>query len=476
MGTATSFLALALARMGHSVEILLGTETPPSLDAYWDAAYRDAGIRIRRAPTSAEPVSPWPFVHPHAVQLGLRAEPSDVVIGHDFGGPLSSALRLRQAGVALENSLFVVFCHGPRAYLMDLARAVAVKDLRNLLAVTLHERTAIELADVIVSPSAYLVEWMRAQGWRLPERTFVIPYFTRATAMGEPEWKREWRDGERLERLAFFGRPDERKGVKLFAAALNAIEQQLLEGIEVEFLGRPTATWRPDRGEALLSERTKDALRRVSFETELDQHDVLARLRRPGTLAVMPSLQENSPNAVYECLEHAIPFIASDVGGVPELISSEDRGRALFEPRTDRVGAVLRRVLSERRVPRPVAPAYPSETAYERWAEVLEMRPQTRVQSAEGSIDVVVVHRSSRAAVNRCLSSLERQTYRDFGVTVAEGTSVEAARETGSRLGSAPYVVFLDEEDDPDERLLKTLVQAQRGSGADVVTCGLRLL
>ena len=475
MGTATTFLTLALARAGHSVEILLGRTDLASIDPYWDAAYRDAGVRIRPAPASHEPVEPWQFVHAHAVQLGLRAAPPDVVVAHDFGGPAYSALRLRQAGVAFEDTLFVLYCHGTRRYIMDLARDVAVKDLRNLLAVTVHEQAAVELADVVVSPSHYLVDWMRGQGWRLPERTLVIPYFTRSSATGEPVPSRGWSDGEHLDRLAFFGRLDEKKGVELFAAALNALEPELIGAVELEFIGRPTATWTRDRVEGLLSGQTRQALRAVSFETELDQHEALARLGRPGTLAVMPSLQENSPNAVYECLEHGIPFIASDVGGVPELIAPDDRRRVLFEPTAREVEAALRRVLSAGLVPRPADGAHSSTTAYERWAEVVELRPRARSRRADGRVDVIVVRRRSRENVERCVAAVERQSYRNFTVRVSEGTSAEAAREDALRGGSAPYIVFLDEEDVPNEELLQTLVQAQRASGADVVTCGVRL-
>src|SRR5919202_269052 len=50
MGTATTFLALALARMGHSVDVLLGVmHRPESIDPYWDDVYRQAGIAIRSA-------------------------------------------------------------------------------------------------------------------------------------------------------------------------------------------------------------------------------------------------------------------------------------------------------------------------------------------------------------------------------------------------------------------------------------------
>ena len=101
--------------------------------------------------------------------------------------------------------------------------------------------------------------------------------------------------------------------------------------MELEFIGKTTATWTRERVEQLLTEETTRALRRVSFEGELDQTEALERLSRPGTLAVTPSLGDNSPNTVYECIERGIPLIASNIGGIPELIAADDRARVLFE-------------------------------------------------------------------------------------------------------------------------------------------------
>src|SRR5204863_10170494 len=111
----------------------------------------------------------------------------------------------------------------------------------------------------------------------------------------------------------------------------------------------------------------------------------------------------------------------------------------------------------------------------ERWSEVVSLRPRLPSRTPAGPVDVVVVHRGSREALSRCLSALERQSHADLRVTVAEGASVEAARAAGRRAGTAPYIVFLDEEDVPDDDLLETLLRARSASGADVVTCGLRL-
>src|SRR5438046_1098483 len=176
MGTATTFLALARARLGHSVEILIGLHhVAESVDPVWGRVYADAGVRLRSARESDERVEPWHFEVARKVELELRADPPDVVVVHDLGGPAYSALRLRQAGVAFENTLFVVFCHGSRRYVLELSRKLGVRDLRQLLDVGVHEQASVELADVVVSPSSYLLDWMRSDGWRLPNRTFVIP-------------------------------------------------------------------------------------------------------------------------------------------------------------------------------------------------------------------------------------------------------------------------------------------------------------
>ncbi len=414
MGTAITFLSLALARLGHSVEILLGKHDPRSIDPDWENVYASAGIRIRGVPPSAERVEPWEFSHAHSVMLGLRDDPPDVVVAHDFGAPAYSALRLRQAGLGFETTLFVIFCHGPRRYVVDLSPTVALSDLRAVLGVSVLEQAAVELADVVVSPSAFLLAWMREQGWRLPERALVVPYFTRASATGETVSPIRRPIPDTLTRLSFFGRIDDKKGLKVFAAALHRLEPRLLDGIVVEFVGKTTRTWTRERVEALMPSGVD-----VRFAGELEQVEALERLSRPGTLVVMPSLQENSPNAVYECLERGIPFIASNVGGVPELVS----GDVLFEPTPESLEAALRRVLSHGNVPAAAQPAFERDASARYWREVVDSRPERR-RLADADAD------------------------------------------------PADFVVV---PGDADERLRETLVRAQRATNADVVTCGLRL-
>jgi glycosyltransferase involved in cell wall biosynthesis len=59
----------------------------------------------------------------------------------------------------------------------------------------------------------------------------------------------------------------------------------------------------------------------------------LAELRQTAVAAVVPSIwMENSPMTIYESFAAGLPVIASDIGGIPELVTPGETG-FLFEPK-----------------------------------------------------------------------------------------------------------------------------------------------
>jgi hypothetical protein len=228
--------------------------------------------------------------------------------------------------------------------------------------------------------------------------------------MNEPKPAPEASDG-RVRRIAFFGRLEERKGLRPFLAGVNALDPRLLEEVELQFIGRATPAWTPDRIEASLSDDAKRALRAVSFETDLDQDEALARLTRAGTLAVMPSFAETFGNTVRECLDYGIPFLASNAAAIDELVAPEDRGRALFEPTREGVEAALRRALGDGDALRPVRAAFDPADSLAAWEAVLATPPAGRTATAERpepDVDVVIVQRSSPPSLVRSVQALAR--------------------------------------------------------------------
>jgi glycosyltransferase involved in cell wall biosynthesis len=70
--------------------------------------------------------------------------------------------------------------------------------------------------------------------------------------------------------------------------------------------------------------------RRIRLLGSVDQA-ILARWYRAADALVLPSFHEGSPNVVREALACGTPVVGSRVGGVPELITSDDMG-VLVEP------------------------------------------------------------------------------------------------------------------------------------------------
>src|SRR5205823_1729374 len=83
----------------------------------------------------------------------------------------------------------------------------------------------------------------------------------------------------------------------------------------VTFLGRPAMIGELF-ADVLIAERAERWPFDVRVLTDFDHGEALAYVREPGRVAVMPSLQDNSPLAVLECLQLGVPFLAADCGGI----------------------------------------------------------------------------------------------------------------------------------------------------------------
>jgi glycosyltransferase involved in cell wall biosynthesis len=462
-GTADSLLAVALGRHGHRVRLLIasGRDIGP-LSPEWMRRYDSAGVEIRVL-DRVSAVRPPYLAPPFEVLQALREDPPKVVIANDWRGLAYLALRARQTALALTETAFVIHCHGPGRVLTEFAQKVP--DTPERFGEQVAERMSIELADAVVSPSRWLLDWMRAHRWPVPENAQVIQYVRESAAFDETAEPALPATG--IRRLAFFGQLREGKGIRLFVDALGALEQQLLDGVEVVFLGSARGRWAADRVLNAISPAAKERLGPIRFEPSLEREAALAELRQPGTLAVMPSLLDNSPNTVAECIEHHIPFLATATGGIPELVADQDRARVLCRPATADLAAALARVLSSSNGFPPARPARDSRESVEAWLELIErVRPQLSTPDRAATIVGVVAKDAESARRGHRLA----ESTRSVEVEVVEA----ASRREGLLRTSAEWILFLDDDDDPDERLLDLLVAAQAASGADAVTPAVR--
>jgi glycosyltransferase involved in cell wall biosynthesis len=462
-GTADSLLAVALGRHGHEVELLIasGREIGTISDE-WMQIYGSSGVRIRLL-DAVPNVRPPYLARSLEVLRALSDEPREVVIANDWRGLAYLPLRARQTGTALTDAAFVIHCHGPGRVLTEFAQKIP--DTLERFGEAVMERACIGLADAVVSPSAWLLEWMRQHAWPVPESARVIQYIRQSAALDEtPEHAAI--DGP-VGRLVFFGQLREGKGIRIYLSSLEKLEPRLLNGLELVFLGSDRGRWTADRVMNQLAPSVQEQVAGIRFEPRLDRDAALAELRRPGVLAVMPSLLDNSPNTVSECIEYGVPFVATETGGIPELVSERDRTRVLCPPTAEGLTRTLTTALTSLPGFAPAQPARRPDKALEEWLDIVEQvtPPSPRHARPAGSVAVIARGDESERRARR-LAEWTRSVEVDV-------VRVESRRDGLSRT-SADWVVFLDDEDQPEDEILDALVAAQETSGADVVTCSVR--
>ena len=328
----------------------------------------------------------------------------DVIHFADWQGVGYYSLLHKKSGLGLKNSLLMVMTHGPLLW----ARKANEEKIESVEDLESHflEMKSVELADVVVSPSEYLLDWMEGEaGWTLAENAFVQPYvlpveakeavrealdvekyvrdrlghtsigeggggggervdvkesiagkitsWLRSALMGEKkieeenvevaveEKEKETDDNEDereesatielIQEFVFFGRLETRKGVILFCDAIDALLRKLdVKPFKVTFLGsdrnkidrEPSKRFVERRSRPWREEKNRAKVTEVNVFTEKNSAEALRYLLEKGKrrLAVLPSLVENSPLSVFELFGVNAPFIASDAGGMPELV------------------------------------------------------------------------------------------------------------------------------------------------------------
>ncbi|HVT03753.1 MAG TPA: class I SAM-dependent methyltransferase [Thermoanaerobaculia bacterium] len=358
IGTSMTGLAELLASDGLNVTILYtGGIWAPHLGLKgWQNRYAELGISL--VALSIEdmrlldgPLKNRGFGVPYLVYRYLTSNHFDVVHFNDCCGEGSLALTARKLGLAFQQSLFVVALHSPSRWVLELNQTLPTSLL--LSAYNYAEQLSLRCADMLWSPSRYMLGWARDRGFVFPMATFVQQYAMpsqrlRERASAVPSFPVvRWGRTSELKELVFFGRLEERKGLRLFCNALNRLKEELAKRqVVVTFLGKAEKCAGMDSLD-YIAQRSSEWDFPINTITGLGQPEALQYLFGGEKLAVMPSPVDNSPCTVYEALSWGIPFLAARTGGIPELIHPDDRARVLFDYSTDDLCASILRAVED---------------------------------------------------------------------------------------------------------------------------------
>ncbi|MFO1060626.1 MAG: glycosyltransferase family 4 protein [Dongiaceae bacterium] len=371
IGTATSGLVEHLAADGHEVTLLytqVWRGTPLCTERSWEhwvREFRARGIELRHIPHGGD-YADWRHKS-WLVKDALAEGGHDLVYFNEHHGSGYYALAAKRAGLApFAEQVHCVITHGAIEWVLETNDQYIER--RSDLEMIGFERRSVEWADVVIGPSEYLLREYARYGWRLPPRTFCQPYpLFRAPAACDAEPRA-------VDEIVFFGRLEPRKGLWLFCEALELLGERL-RGRTVTFMGRMTEISGHSSG-ALLAARAARWPFRMRLLTRLGPPQALAYLAGPGRLAVMPSLADNSPCVVYECMENAIPFVTTLGSGADELIDPGCWPDVMVAPTADALARRLEAILDGgARLARPRFDPAENLRTWTAWHDALSAEP-----------------------------------------------------------------------------------------------------
>ena len=494
IGTACYHYARTLAQAGHVTDVLFTGPCDLEAAAKWRDIYAAMGIGFWTL--NDVPIRPvlthgprWFHDRSWAIMQFLRGRDDRYVLFQDWQANGFWPMRAKRMGLAFAHTTLGVIAHSCTEWQDEGMRSFGADPIVAAdLAWT--ERQAIAEADVLVSPSRHMVDWLRGHDFALPTRVALCPYTfeDEASALLPPP---------DLSHFIFFGRLETRKGLGVLGDAVRGLLAGAGRPKRISLLGKYAQV------EGVPTQTYLDDLRRdlpdiqIDVQTDLDYREAIAFIRDTNGLVIMPSLLDNLPCTVIESIAKGLNFIASDVGGIPELADPA----VLFTPTADALG---RKLASCQEIDfTALDHPYRLESARETWLSHVDevcalSTPQVRRVVRQG-ISVCIPFYHHDRYLKRVLRSFLRMARPDVQLVFVndgtpekhcpifhemasrleplghifhtqENTGPGGARNKAASLARHGKLLFFDTDNVAFPNLVSDLEAAQAASGAAVVS------
>ena len=500
IGTASYFQAIALAEAGHQVTLVFAeTVLEVGTFEHWQQFYRAKGIHFVPVSHLLSPLGnevffnfKWLQISLH-IQRWLQERAFDVIHFQDWRAAGFHTIQAKRTGQGFAQTHLALTMHSSHQWIAQGMRCWNEEPFEHTMLMW-AERYCCEHVDTLLSPSNYMFDWALRNHWKLSPQRQVIPYCHIASSIATTQAPID------RQHVAFFGRMETRKGFEPFCDAIRIALAERPGCIrKLSFVGKPGALiGRVSTPLDYASKALYGLGIEVSTHTEFDTFEALSYLKKTGAVAVIPSLVDNLPLTVIECIEHSIPFIASDCGGVPEMADP----RVLFSVAPAPMGRLLSHLND---IPfESMQHPYSSQRARVAHLHFHAQFPRSSaaIEPPENPlVSVCVPYFNYGHLLPQLIDSLQRSTYANFEVILVDDGSTDPhsmqvfqqlkdqlqgeqfrffshsnqgighTRNAAASRARGEYLVFMDSDNTAKPDMLERFVQGMQASGADCLTC-----
>jgi len=144
-----------------------------------------------------------------------------------------------------------------------------------------------------------------------------------------------------IPRILYVGRLSPEKNIDTILFAVDCLKKNI--NVELWIVGSGDELDRLERLEKQLG-----IVRSVKFLGRIPWGDKLFQIMRESDVLVLPSKTEGLPLVLIEAMSQGLPVVASDVGGIPEIVKDEISGLLVSPGSVDDLTRALYRILTDK--------------------------------------------------------------------------------------------------------------------------------
>ena len=296
----------------------------------------------------------------------------DKIIFHDFQGIGYYTTLAKKSGLGFEKTKLIINTHG-NLRLSNFFGKKMTKNHEDLITMFM-ETKSVENSDFVISPSQFYLNWWKDYATINDKQSMVLNNIAHKEI--DDDLIESANNGTKYN-ISFFGRLETLKGISLLIQALNHMEDykhtddrfaEVMNNITVNFIGNSVDIFGV-KSTDFIKNNCVNIIEHINIITDFDTKKAFEYMRSNNSVMVLPTLGENSPCVISEALVNEVPFIASDIPGIKELLHEDDHFHHLFKTgsKLDLIEGIIRN-LNERKVGRLNTPQIKVK---KEWAEVL---------------------------------------------------------------------------------------------------------
>lgn len=506
IGTTCFHFAFSLSKNNIPVTIMYTGNNIYSLEEYisYRKFYKKFNINFIYIPTS---IYKYPIYNSNrhlltSIEIAdfLSRHKYSLILFQDWLGNGFVSIREKQLGRKFINTHLSIICQSTTEWHNEGMKIIP-KDLIDYSLTSWIEKESIINADSIVCTSRHMADWLLNHDYKNNNINYIKPTYNKTI---DPTPNHASDNG--LYNLAFFGRLEKRKGLDIFLEAIKNLDKNTLSKIEtISFLGKhalvdgiPSSTILEDFKQYLLDINSNI---NICIHNDKNHEEAIDYLIQNNCIAIAPSILDNAPMAIIECLFYQIPIIASESSGIKEYIEPKN----LFIPNADGLKQKLIEIIDNKIDLRQKQYAYQE---YEnKWIEFIKTYLNTHDETNKYklnniTIDICIPYYNHGEYIKKLIKCINEQTKLVNKIYIVDDGSdynnkkilkeiqsvipVEIISQTNNGPGSARnrvleysssnYIIFIDADNVPYINFVEQLYDAIDYSQNDVIFAAFNII